>query len=147
MRVSQKCSIAVHCLVFINEYGQTTNVNSSLLAKSTGCNPVIIRNIISALSKKGLVSVRQGVGNIRLAKEPEEITMLDVYTSFEDQETCGVIGIHSSPSKSCPVGRNIHGILEEQYEKIEDDMKKSMAKISLDEIIASYHQAVGKEKS
>lgn len=139
MRVSQKCSIAVHCLVFINEYGQTTNVNSSLLAKSTGCNPVIIRNIISALSKKGLVSVRQGVGNIRLAKEPEAISVADIYSAICPGGCDNFIGIHSSPSPLCPVGRNIHSVLEEQYRKLEEDMKKSMAKISLEQIIASYH--------
>jgi len=51
VRITSKCSIAIHCLVFINEYGEHSKVTSGLLALSTGCNPVVIRNIISTLKK------------------------------------------------------------------------------------------------
>lgn len=144
MRISQKCSIALHCLIFINEFSQTTNVNSSLLSKSTGCNPVIIRNIISALSKNGLVSVKHGVGNIQLSKGIADITVGDVYSAISADEKENLIGIHSSPSPRCPVGRNIHTILEEQYAKIEDDLRKSMEGITLEQLVDSYHQKVDK---
>lgn len=146
MRISQKCSIALHCLIFINEFGQTNNVNSSLLAKSTGCNPVIIRNIISALNKKGIISVKQGVGNIHLAKEAEEITVDDVYMALEAGERESLIGIHSSPSDLCPVGRNIHSVLEKQYDQIEEDMRSSMRQIKLSHIIEDYHKTLDNEK-
>lgn len=52
MHISAKCSIAIHCLIFIYEYGDNKRVTSELLALSTGCNPVTIRNIVSALKKK-----------------------------------------------------------------------------------------------
>ena len=51
MHISNKCSIAVHCLIFIFEYGTEKKVTSELLSLSTGCNPVTIRNILSALKK------------------------------------------------------------------------------------------------
>ena len=54
MHISNKCSIAVHCLIFINEYGEENKVTSELLSLSTGCNPVTIRNIISAMKKDGI---------------------------------------------------------------------------------------------
>ena len=62
MHISNKCSIAVHCLVFINEYGKEKKVTSELLSLSTGCNPVTIRNIISALKKDGIIDVKPGTG-------------------------------------------------------------------------------------
>lgn len=46
MHISNKCSIAVHCLVFLSEYGEKEKVTSELLSCSTGCNPVTIRNIL-----------------------------------------------------------------------------------------------------
>ena len=52
MHISNKCSIAVHCLIFIFEYGTEKKVTSELLSLSTGCNPVTIRNILSALKSK-----------------------------------------------------------------------------------------------
>ena len=41
MQLSMKCSIAVHCLIFIHEAKGIARVTSPLLAESTGCNPVI----------------------------------------------------------------------------------------------------------
>ena len=55
MHISNKCSIAVHCLVFLSEYGEKEKVTSELLSCSTGCNPVTIRNILSALKKDEII--------------------------------------------------------------------------------------------
>ena len=43
MQISMKCSIAVHCLIFIYEAREKARVTSTLLAQSTSCNPVVIR--------------------------------------------------------------------------------------------------------
>ena len=67
MHISNKCSIAVHCLIFINEYGEENKVTSELLSLSTGCNPVTIRNIISAMKKDGIIDVKFGTGGTALA--------------------------------------------------------------------------------
>ena len=34
MRLSMKCSVAAHCLIFIHEYGASAKVTSELLALS-----------------------------------------------------------------------------------------------------------------
>ena len=60
MRINTKCSVAVHCLLFLHEYSETQRVTSGILALSTGCNPVVIRNLISALKKAGIVEVAGG---------------------------------------------------------------------------------------
>lgn len=51
MHISTKCSVAVHRLIFIFEYGNAKKVTSDLLSLSTGVNPVTIRKIISSLKK------------------------------------------------------------------------------------------------
>ena len=53
MRLSARCSVALHCLIFISEYENQTKVTSELLAKSTGCNSAAIRSILNALKKQG----------------------------------------------------------------------------------------------
>ena len=75
MQISMKCSIAVHCLIFIHEAKGTAKVTSNLLAKSTGCNPVIIRNIISSLKKAGIITVPRGTGGAELCADPSQITL------------------------------------------------------------------------
>ena len=66
MQLSMKCSIAVHCLIFIYEAKGKAKVTSSLLSQSTGCNPVVIRNIFSALKKAGIITVARGTGGAEL---------------------------------------------------------------------------------
>ena len=51
MHISMKCSVAVHCLIFMNEAGGDDRVTSTLLAESTGCNPASIRALFAALKK------------------------------------------------------------------------------------------------
>ena len=70
MQLSMKCSVAVHYLLFIWEARGKVRVTSTLLAQSTGCNPVVIRNILSALKKAGLITVSRGQGGRRALPGP-----------------------------------------------------------------------------
>ncbi|MCI8668295.1 MAG: Rrf2 family transcriptional regulator [Lachnospiraceae bacterium] len=139
MHISQKCSVALHCLIFINEYSESINVTSSLLAKSTGCNPVIIRNILSELKKAGIISTQPGAGNTKLAKPPENINLYDVCNALEPDGLQNLFGVHSSPAVACPVGKNIHEVLQMPYGIIQKDLAESLKSIQIDFIIKQFH--------
>ena len=108
MHVSNKCSIAIHCLIFIHEYGAENNVKS-------------------------------GTGGATLAAEPEDITLYRICTAVEPDAIDKMIGIHSSPSAFCPVGRKIQSVLDDTYEELKTDVIASMKSITLDKILADYH--------
>ena len=146
MHISTKCSIAVHCLIFIYEYGSTANVTSSLLAKSSGCNAVIIRNILSALKKGGIIELRPGVGNATLTKDPHDISLHTIFTLLEPNSCQNLIGLHPSPAETCPVGRNIHQVLSLSYAQVREDLTRSLQGIRLDTIIDQYHGILAQEK-
>ena len=46
MHISTKCSVAIHCLIFIYEYGEKQKVSSDIFSLSNGINPVTLLNII-----------------------------------------------------------------------------------------------------
>ena len=83
MHISTKCSIAVHCLIVIAEYGEQKKLTSEMLARSAGINPVIIRNIVSALKKEGILSVKSGTGGTTLTCPLEEITLYRICKTLE----------------------------------------------------------------
>lgn len=147
MHISTKCSIAIHCLIFINEYGGGTKVTSTLLSKSTGCNSVIIRNILSALKKEKILNIKQGTGGATLNISPNKITLYQIFNSVEPKFLNKLIGIHDEPSPYCPVGRNIHGVLNSFYEMVERDIKKSLESITLESIIEQYHKQLNFEEA
>ena len=116
MQISMKCSVAVHCLIFIHEAKGVAKVTSNLLAQSTGCNPVGIRNVISGLKKAGL--------------EPDGLSEL--------------IGIHACQGRKCPIAQNIGQVLQKPYQQIEDAIKQTMESITLQSMIDDFHQLVQK---
>lgn len=139
MYISTKCSIAVHCLIFISEYGKTRKVTSKLLSLSTGSNPVTIRNIISSLKKEGILSVKSGTGGATLNCLLEEITLYRICHALEPDFLGKLIGIHAAPSPLCPVGKNIHRVLDISYTDIRKDLRNSLQNISMKEILENYH--------
>ena len=140
MHISKKCSIAIHCLIFISEYGEKQKITSELLSLSTGTNPVTIRNIISALKKEGILSVKFGTGGTKLSCPLHEITLYRICNALEPDFLVKLIGIHSMPSALCPVGKNIHSVLTASYEKIHEDLRNSLQSISMEEIMDHYNK-------
>lgn len=140
MQISMKCSVAVHCLIFIHEFHEEARITSSLLSKSTGLNPVVIRNVFSALKKAGLITVPLGTGGAELCKDPSEITLYDIYSAVEPDGITGLIAVHPCSSQPCPVAQNIKDVLEGPYQKIEDSIRETMKMITLQSMIEDYHQ-------
>lgn len=145
MHISAKCSVAIHCLIFIHEYGQSTKVTSELLSLSTGSNPVTIRNILSALKKAGILSVKFGTGGAALICPPHEITLYRVCQAIEPDFAAKLIGVHPLPSPLCPVGRNIHTVLGHSYQKVQTGLCDSLRGVTLEDILADYHRALETE--
>jgi len=139
MHISNKCSIAVHCLVFINEYGEKSKVTSELLSLSTGCNPVTIRNILSSLKKAGIITVRFGTGGAKIEIPLKEISLYRICMAVEPDAVRKLMGMHSSPSPLCPVGKNINRILSNAYGTLQKDMVESMKRITMQSIVDDYH--------
>ena len=139
MHISNKCSIAVHCLIFINEYGEENKVTSELLSLSTGCNPVTIRNIISAMKKDGIIDVKFGTGGAKLAIPMQNISLYRICAAVDPKAFDKMISVHSSPSPFCPVGRNIGAVLDRTYDTLKDDLISSMKSITMEKIVKDYH--------
>ncbi|MDE6590828.1 MAG: Rrf2 family transcriptional regulator [Oscillospiraceae bacterium] len=141
MHISAKCSVAVHCLLFIAEYGESNKVTSELLSRSTGINPVTIRNILSALKKDGIISIKPGTGGAALACPPEGVSLYRICQTIEPDFLSKLFGVHSAPSHFCPIGQNIHQVLDASYQKVKDEFSNSLRSITLADMIAEYYSA------
>lgn len=147
MQISMKCSVAVHCLIFINEAKGKVRVTSKLLSQSTGCNPVVIRNVFSALKKAGIITVARGTGGAELCRKPSEITLYMIYQALEPDGLSSLIGIHSCEDRACPVAQNIRQVLQGPYKKIEDSIQTTMEGITLESMIEEFHRRVPDPRS
>lgn len=140
MQLSMKCSVAVHCLIFIHEAEGVAKVTSGLLAQSTGVNPVVIRNILSALKKAGIITVHRGTGGAELCRKSEEVTLYQIYSALEPDGLSSLIGIHACSQRPCPVAQNIQAVLAGPYRKIEDAIRAAMEEITLADMLDDFHR-------
>lgn len=138
MHISNKCSVAVHCLILINEYGKNTRITSETLSVSTGINPVTIRGIMSALKKDSIISVKSGTGGAVLCCPAEEISLYRICSAVEPDFLEKLFGIHSAPSQLCPVGKNIGAVLGKSYQNVASSLTESLKSITMAEIINDF---------
>lgn len=144
MHISSKCSIAVHCLILINEFGKDTRVTSDILAASTGINSVTIRGIMSALKKDGIISVKAGTGGAVLCCPAEEISLYRICSAVEPDFLNKLFGVHSMPSPICPVGKNINAVLEMSYKETREALANNLKSITMSEVIKNYRDILNK---
>ena len=131
MQISSRFTIALHVFTCVDVFRDQYKVTSDFLAGSIGTNPVIIRNILSQLRKGGLITVARGTGGITVNRPLSDITFYDVYEAIEPVENGDLFHFHEAPNPACPVGRNIHGLLDGKLKSIQAAMENEMKRYTL----------------
>src|SRR4030095_2222122 len=108
--VNTQFSMAVHVLAAIANYERS--FTSEILAGSVNANPVFVKRILVKLSKAKLVKTSVGKsGGYNLAREPEKISLLDIYSAVNPPST---FAIHTYEKKNrCVVSSNIKEVMGE----------------------------------
>ena len=135
MQISSRFTIAIHIFACIATFEKDYKITSEFLASSVNVNPVIIRKLLSQLKAAGLVTVTRGSGGAAIAKPLEEITLFDIYQAVDCVEHGELFHFHENPSLQCPVGRNIHRVLDDKLERIQNAMEQEMKAITVADII------------
>ena len=135
MQISSRFTIAVHVLICIETFKNDYKITSEFLASSVNVNPVVIRRLLQQLKKAGLISVKRGSGGADMEKPLDKITLLDVYNAVECVEEGNLFHFHENPNQHCPVGKNIHALLDARLEEIQKSMEKKMRSVSIQDIM------------
>lgn len=135
MQISSRFTIAIHIFACINTFEKDHKITSDFLAASVNVNPVIIRRILSQLKGAGLITVARGSGGASFAKAAKDITFLDIYNAVECVDNGELFHFHENPCYQCPVGRNIHNVLDNKLLKIQNAMENEMKKITIADVI------------
>ena len=134
MQISSRFTLAVHIFACIETFGDENKVTSDFLAASANVNPVIIRKILGQLKGAGLINVARGTGGTTLAKPLGEITFLDIYRAVECIDNGDLFHFHENPNPECPVGGNIHNILDDKLQRVQSAMERELASITLEDV-------------
>lgn len=131
MQISSRFTIALHIFTCADTFKGEYKITSDFLAESINTNPVIIRKILTQLKAAGLITVSRGTGGIELTRDLSEISFYDVYEAVGAIENGDLFHFHESPNPKCPVGRNIHALLDGKLKAIQNAMEDEMRRYTL----------------
>ena len=147
MQISSRFTIALHIFACVDTFKEEYKVTSDFLAASINTNPVIVRKILLQLKNAGLINVARGTGGITFTRSSADITFFDVYEAIEPVENGDLFHFHEAPNPACPVGRNIHGLLDGKLLAIQSAMETEMKKYTIADIHNGLQELLAKEMS
>ena len=145
MQITSKFTAAVHILTCIDIFGGQMRVTSDFLSGSTGVNAVIIRNVLGQLRNAGIVETRQGSGGAHLARPLDEITLYDIYRAVDCVDDEGLFHFHENPNADCPVGRNIHKVMDSRLEAAQAALENELKNTTLAQVVADTRKIIDAE--
>ena len=134
MQISSRFTLAIHIFACVDIFKNDYKVTSDFISKSTNVNPVIIRKILLQLRNAGLIEVARGTGGTTITRPLSEITFLDIYRAVECVEDNTLFHFHENPNEKCPVGRNIHNVLDDKLQRVQAAMERELRSITLEDV-------------
>lgn len=132
-------TVASHILTVL-AYRHGGQATSKELADSVQANHTFVRKTITKLGKAGLLVATRGVnGACRLARPPEQISLLEIYRA---SEASPVFAIHGYPvQQDCAVSVHIKDGMADVLKVARDAVEATLAAMSLRDLLSNVHTA------
>ena len=126
MQITSRFTVAVHTLLAIYKFNKDYKTTSDFIATSVNVNPVVIRRTLQGLKAAGFV---------------EET---DVYVAMESLEG-DLFHFHENPNPLCPVGRNIHRVLDKHLQEAQKAMEDKLKSVKLSDLTNDIDRLISNE--
>ena len=134
MKITSRFTVAVHTLLAIYVLGKEYKMTSDLIASSVNVNPVVIRRTLSSLKAAGIIGVKAGSGGATPAKDAGDITLYDIYTAVDCVDG-DLFNFHENPNPECPVGKNIHAVLDTHLADAQTALENELKSVTLADLM------------
>ncbi len=132
--VDTRFSVSIQILLTLAYHGEELS-RSEMLAKAVKSHPTFIRKLVSRLVAGGLVqSVRGKGGGVKLAIDPQDITLKDIYLVALDEKP--IICTHKNTvTKSCAVSCSMNDILKKLVYDMDANTQTHLEKTRLSDLL------------
>ena len=108
MQITRQADYAVRAVLYLTRLGQNERAATSQVAQEQHIPPSFLAKIISQLSIAGLLHTSRGArGGVTLAREPKDITLLEVIEAIDGpillNECVGDDGASCTFDEQCPL--------------------------------------------
>ena len=139
--IATRFAVATHILLYLAIEPTRDSATSLRLAWSVNTNPVVVRRIAGQLARAGLIHIRRGPGGAELARDPERITLEDVWIAVNGTERSALLPVHRNPNPGCPVGRSVRPVLTDAFGTAEAALHAVLAETTLAAVTARLRDA------
>ena len=128
--MNTRFAVATYALTFMS-LAQERMVTSDELAASINTHPALVRRMLSLLRESGLVETQLGPGGgARLARSPDQISLLQVYDAIRAADDLFSIS-RISPNPDCPMSAGIQSTLECVLSAPEQALRMALDRVSI----------------
>jgi Rrf2 family protein len=136
--VNHQFSFSVHIMTALAFSGDV--MDSESLARSINTNPVVVRRLLLALRRAGLVATFAGkYGGARLARQASRISLCDIYDAVEPRPAIAVS--HRKAWKHCPVSCRMQKIMSSVSRNAEDVLRGHLGRVKLSALLRTVKRA------
>ena len=89
---------------------------------------------MSQLREAGIIEIKRGPGGMHIIRDLRDISFLDIYKAVETGGQGELFNFHEKPNSNCPVGKNIHRILDESLLAVQKKFEEELREHSAQEV-------------
>jgi len=132
MKSDSAFSTSVHILTLLSHVDSNAWISSSFIAGSINMNAAMVRKVLILLNTHGLVISKEGkAGGVRIARNPDTITLNEVYLAVRDADEHIIQMYTNKPNAMCPIGCQIENKLDELYARIDSVVLAELGKTTI----------------
>ena len=134
--MNSRFAVSVHILtVLASKTGQL--LTSEVIAEQVNTNPAVVRRLVGALQKAGLVGSKLGPGGgLSLARAASAISLDSVYCAVKEEGTNLLVPEKTVSSPSCDFARGIMVSLEGTCTKAEQALQAELRQTTIADVLA-----------
>lgn len=131
MKRNSRLSLALHTLSHMA--GDPDRMRTSAdIAEHSGTNPVVVRRVLGRLRDAGLLTSEKGhAGGWRLAREPDSITLADVYLALDESL---IASGNEDHAPNCSVEHALHRRVSSIMKEIEQSLVNRLSETTISEV-------------
>ncbi|WP_424973238.1 RrF2 family transcriptional regulator [Dinoroseobacter sp. S76] len=131
MKRNSRLSLALHTLSHMA--GDPDRLRTSAeIAAHAGTNPVVVRRVLGRLREAGLLISEKGhAGGWRLAREPDSITLADVYLALDERLVASDTG---GETPACSVEHALQKTVTGVLNEIEESLVARLAETRISDV-------------
>jgi Rrf2 family protein len=135
MAANTRMATAVQILCVIAWKGPAATT-SEVVARSLRTNPVVVRRLLKAMQRHGLVDIRPGKdGGVQLARAPAEITLEQIHQAVEADADLFALRPRGNPN--CPVDARMPDLLGPVFAAAGSAVRQTLGRTSLASLVAA----------